>query len=463
MVAGLSPYYRQTRTERLIASARLVLAAFSLVAIYLDSYELSRYEQASYSALVAYLAYAALIALLLWTSPTPPARLPIATHAVDLAAFFVLIYFTEGPTSPFFIYFVFALISATLRWHWSGALWTAVIALSGFIGLGVYTGEVLHDPAFQFSRFVMRGVYLAVAAVLLGYLGEHQERLQREISGLASWSVGLSEEASNLVREALEKSALTLGAPRILMTWKQKQDPLEEYLATWPNGQFTSSRGQTSSLQGRIAEALKEKSFLCHDCRSASPSVLYLGPEGFEFWRGVPLEADFQNRFAINGSVLSLLLRGEYLQGRLFFLDKEDLTSDDLTLGEIIASMVTTRMDALSLLKQLQQASAMNERIQLSYRLHNSVLQTLTAVGIQLATVEQLLNGDPQTAKQRLVEIQNILGDEQRNLRSMVGELKGVNMGRSTGDDNPAAQLGELARRLEGQWGRPRRTGVKGL
>src|SRR5262245_11520595 len=301
MVGVLSPYYRQTRTERLIATGRLLLAAFSLVAIYLDAYEPSRYEQVAYSTLAAYLVYAAVIVALLWSSVTPPVHLPLITHAVDLTAFFVLIYLTEGPTSPFFVYFVFALISATLRWHWQGALWTAAVALSGFIGLGVYTGVVLQDPAFQFNRFVIRSVYLAVVAVLLGYLGEHQERLQREISELASWPVGLSEEAANLVRDALEKSALTLGAPRVLMAWEEKEVPAA-HVATWSNGQVTSSRIQESGFQSRVAEPLKEKSFLCHDCRSASPSVLYLGAEGFEFWRGTPLDVDFQNRFAIDGS-----------------------------------------------------------------------------------------------------------------------------------------------------------------
>ncbi len=452
MVGLLSPYYRQTRTERLIAAGRLVLAAFSLLAIYLDPSEPSRYVDVAYSALVTYLAYAALIVLVLWSSMTPPTRLPIVTHGVDLAAFFILIYFTEGPTSPFFVYFVFALISATLRWHWSGTLWTAAVALAGFIGLGVYIGEVLGDPAFELNRFVIRSVYLAVAAVLLGYLGEYEQRLQREISGLASWPVGLPEKTSSLVRETLEKSALTLGAQRIVMAWEDKEEPAE-CLATWFNGEFASSHERPSSLQRRVAESLREKSFLCHDCRNLSPSVLCLGAEGFQFWRGAPLNVDFQNRFAIDGSVLSLPLRGEYLQGRLFFLDKKGLTSDDLTLGEIIASMVTTRMDSLSLLKQLQQASAMNERIHLSYRLHDSVLQTLAALSLQLAMIEKLLSTDPRMAKQRLSEIQDIIGDEQRNLRSIVGELKGISLVRSGEDDNVASQLEELARRLEGQWG----------
>src|SRR5512147_895650 len=114
MVGVLSPYYRRARTERLIAAGRLVLAAFSLLAIYLDPSEPSRYENIAYSVLAAYLVYAALVALLLWISLTPPTRLPIETHTVDLATFFILIYFTEGPTSPFFVYFIFALIAATL-------------------------------------------------------------------------------------------------------------------------------------------------------------------------------------------------------------------------------------------------------------------------------------------------------------------------------------------------------------
>src|SRR5207244_10212181 len=83
-----------------------------------------------------------------WSWPTTPALLPPITHAFDLVAFSIFMYFTHGPTSPFFVFLVFALLCAPLRWLWRGTLWTAVAALVVLTGLGLYAAGFLHDPEF---------------------------------------------------------------------------------------------------------------------------------------------------------------------------------------------------------------------------------------------------------------------------------------------------------------------------
>jgi two-component system, NarL family, sensor histidine kinase LiaS len=111
------------------------------------------------------------------------------------------------------------------------------------------------------------------------------------------------------------------------------------------------------------------------------------------------------------------------------------------------------RMDAHYLLRQLQQAAAMKERAELSDRLHDSVLQTLTAVSIHLEML-QPLNANPRKARQHLAEIQRILGNEQLNMCSIVEELKEMRLV-PLEDSNAATQLEELADKLEHQWGTP--------
>ena len=111
------PYSPQNRGERLITIARVVLAAFSFLAIWLDPSEPAKYAQIAYTLLANYLAYALLVAVLVWSANIPLKRLPLITHAFDLVAFAFFIYFTEGPTSPFFVYMVFALLCATIRWR----------------------------------------------------------------------------------------------------------------------------------------------------------------------------------------------------------------------------------------------------------------------------------------------------------------------------------------------------------
>ena len=180
-------YSPRIRAERLIASSRLVLAAFSLIAVWLDPYRPATHEQTLYFLLLGYMVFAGVIATIVWLAHVPLARLGLASHVLDLLVFTLLTYLTEGPTSPFVTYFTFSLVAATLRWQWRGVLWTTAAALIAFNGAGIYASEVLNDPAFEENRFVVRSVYLAVMAGLLAYLGAYEERRRRELSELAAW------------------------------------------------------------------------------------------------------------------------------------------------------------------------------------------------------------------------------------------------------------------------------------
>jgi hypothetical protein len=115
-------YAPRIRAERLIASGRVVLAAFSLLAVWLDPSTPAQHAQTTYFLLLAYVGYALLVALVVWLTHVPLVRLGFVTHVVDLLVFSVLTYLTQGPTSPFFTYFMFSIVSATLRWQWRGAL-----------------------------------------------------------------------------------------------------------------------------------------------------------------------------------------------------------------------------------------------------------------------------------------------------------------------------------------------------
>lgn len=214
----LDPQYSpQSRAERLIAAARVVLAAFSFLAIWLDPSEPTRYAQTAYAILAIYVGYALLTALLVWRSTAPLGRQVFVMHAFDLGVFSLFMFFTQGPTSPFFVFFVFSLVCGTLRWQWRGTLWTAVVALAAFVGMGFYAAKVISDPAFELNRFIMRSVYLAVVAALLAYLGLYEQRRRGEIARLAAWPPVVPHEVRLLVRETLEHAARVLGAPRVLM------------------------------------------------------------------------------------------------------------------------------------------------------------------------------------------------------------------------------------------------------
>jgi hypothetical protein len=49
---------------------------------------------------------------------------------------------------------------------------------SASAGLGLYSGDVLRDPAFELNCFLTGSVYLVIAAVMLGYLSTYEREVR---------------------------------------------------------------------------------------------------------------------------------------------------------------------------------------------------------------------------------------------------------------------------------------------
>ncbi|HJY80599.1 MAG TPA: sensor histidine kinase [Candidatus Binatia bacterium] len=210
-----SQYSPQSRVERLLAIGRVILATFSLLAIWLDPSKPAKYVQITYILLAGYVVYALLLALLAWLSDALLVRLRLLTHGVDLMIFSLFTYFTEAPTSPHFFYFVFCLVSATLRWQRRGVLWTAAVALAAVIGIGVYRAEILHDPDFELNRFIIRSVDLTVTAALLVYLRAYEQRLQQ--AAAAEERIRLARDLHDGPLQSLAGAGLQMETVRRLL------------------------------------------------------------------------------------------------------------------------------------------------------------------------------------------------------------------------------------------------------
>jgi signal transduction histidine kinase len=442
---------QQSRIERLIAITRVVMASTALLAVWLDPSQPARYAQTAYVSLTCYLVYALALALLAWQAVVFLGRLKFITHVLDLVFFALLIYLTEGSTSPFYVYFVFSLVCATLRWRWPGTFWTALVALTMFVGMGVYAATVWRDPAFALNRIIVRAVYLAVAAALLAYLAAHKRRVDSHMSKLAAWPRGTFREIAALAQNELAHAADLLHAPRAVMLWEEPEEPWI-HLAVWSHNECHLSREPPDMFDRPVAEPLIDASFFSPDVRVPVPRVLYTSSGGLHSWDGAPLHPNVQTRFAI-GSVLSSRLRGATFEGRLFFLDMRRFTPDELVVSDIVAHQVVADMDQFYLSRRLQQAAVTEERLRLARNLHDGLLQSLTGMSLQMAAVRRLLEENLHAARDHLLEIQRLIADEQRDLRFLVRELKSATLDTAKTDFSLATRLEAVSKQIERQWG----------
>jgi len=171
--------------ERPVAALRVILATTGLFAITLDPTQPTIYAAAAYAMLAGYVGVSVAILVAVRARQTGRA-FAIATHILDVLVAAALMLFTQGPDSPFFVFLSFPLLVAGYRWGMRETLATAGAAIL-FLGvqamlIGSPSGGapplVLGD--INLNRLIMRGVYLVIAGLLVGYLAENEKQRRRE-------------------------------------------------------------------------------------------------------------------------------------------------------------------------------------------------------------------------------------------------------------------------------------------
>ena len=87
-------------SARVIALGRLLLATLFLLAILIDVSQPAKAPTITYALLGAYVVFAAALVFVTWNNWWLEARLAGPAHAVDILLFVLLVFVTEGYTSP---------------------------------------------------------------------------------------------------------------------------------------------------------------------------------------------------------------------------------------------------------------------------------------------------------------------------------------------------------------------------
>ncbi len=447
MMLELTP--PQSLAERLIASGRIVLAASSLFAVWLDPSEPAKYASIAYGLLVAYLGYSLVVASLSWRLSQPSERRRLLSHGFDLLFFSLFIYFTAGPASPFIAFFVFSLACATLRWQWRGTLWTAAAALLAYLAAGLYFGLVLHDPTFQLHSFIIRGVYLAVVATLLGYLGFHEHQARNWLSMLAAWRQRPTVDAAQIQGD-LEYAADLLECRSVVVGWTDSEEPWLN-IVSWDDGQFERRRLPPPETSALVSPPLADASFFCLDLRDNEPTVWRRDGGHLQSWIGTPFGGALAPPKG-SRTVISCPLEAVGVQGRALFIDRRTISPDELTLAEVVAGAIAVRLEQIHITAALRTSAADDERVRLARDLHDGVLQSLTGIALQLAAVARRFDDRDATARAALESVRERIVSEQRDLRFLIDEMRPRPGSPAVDESALGSRLSDLSERIEREW-----------
>lgn len=418
-------FLQHARAERVIALGRVALALFASLAVALDP-EMATAKTAKIGLLAGFFAiYAITAAVLAWRFPALAARGRIALHIVDLLLFSAFIEFTHASVSLFFVFFLFSLLSALTRFGVRGMILTAAVAVVTYIVLAITDPQIRSDPAY----LIMRTTSLGVATLLLGYLGAYHERIRDELSKLAGWPRVATHEREPLVRETLDLACDLLRTPRAILLWEDEDEPFV-YVADRDDRKFSLARERPGLLDEIVVDDAWRGGFLTREDDGTRRSDKARELFGYD-------------------DVLSADVGGQSVSGRIFFLGRTDFVFEDVAVAEIIGRLVANRLDQLLVASRVRDAAVSDERLRVARDLHDGILQTLTGAALQLEIAHQLVERDADGARERLRNVQNLVAENQRELRALIDELRP-----EAAKPRPSLspRLRELAERFQRQW-----------
>jgi signal transduction histidine kinase len=392
-----------------IVAARLVLACFALLAIWLDPTQPDRYPAFTYSVLAFYVAYAVAVAVWQLSYQSQHAW----THVIDVYLIGTLIYLTQGPTSPFFVLATFALISGTLQWGARGAIATgAALVLIQFVVTAI-------DGVGEIDRFIMRSGYLLVGAALFGYYGAYRDRVSERLAKLAGWP--LEDIALNdfpTIDRSLSHAASVMQSRRVVLVWETEEEPLL-FVSTWAGGQKATSSFSSIGFEQAISAQIADLPFEIEHCHDLAA----LTPAGVKKLEHAAISEPLCKRLEITGRVASAPFKTATTKGRVFFIDPAWFGDELLALVEIVGNRIGNQIQEYEFRVQLQEAAVAKERERLADDLHDSTLQVMTAAALQLKDLaEKTTAANVQDA---LTSIRKQLATQQREIRLFATQLRG--------------------------------------
>ncbi|MBI2188854.1 MAG: hypothetical protein HYU37_17275 [Acidobacteria bacterium] len=170
--------------ERVLAVGRAFLTVTGFVAIYLDPTEPARLREITYAVLFLYALYSLAVLAHVQGRTRLSRRHVHVLHGLDILWTSVLTFVSEGPVSPFFLYFLFVVVAAAYRWGFRETVGTALLTFAVFL---VETAVAAAGPwsltfapmTLELNRTIIRGGYLLLTGVLLGYLARQQKESLR--------------------------------------------------------------------------------------------------------------------------------------------------------------------------------------------------------------------------------------------------------------------------------------------
>lgn len=424
----------QYQSGRVIAFGRVILSSLFLLSIWLDQSQEAQAPEQTYAILLFYVIFAVGVAALTWRNWWLDARLAAPTHLVDMAVFTGIVFATNGYTSPFFLFFILPLLSATIRWGWRETMLTATALVLLYLAAGLL---VAGSQVFELQRFIVRSGHLLILSAVLIWFAIHQQ-FARLFFGVEELDRRLGRDEDPLVQALAFATEATRAHSGALV------------IASPDGALFTGIR----SVSGRPRPIKVERPLAREDVPVALFDLghdrsLSRRQDGWHRFTSASrlLEPDALREIGATQGLVAEVRTG-VRRGWLVLWDVPDLSVDFLELGSELGRAAGAVLDHEALVSAIEAGAAARTRLSLARDVHDSVVQFLAGAAFR---VEAIMRGAKAAGvvESDLQELKRLLIEEQGEIRAFVSALR---HDRELELAEAVEELKSLAARLGRQW-----------
>jgi signal transduction histidine kinase len=273
-----------------VARARIALSIVALISIYIDPttgqgiFSIDRY---ALTTLALHFAYG-LTAYGLIRRRVSPEQVFALTTTLDILFATAIAFFTEGPTSPSYVFFTFAIIAVGCRTGLRATLWVT------FVSVALYLMLIALSPQGVKSLYMMRPAYLAITGCVIGFLGQQR----------AIFEVRVRELETLAEREEIAR-ALHDGYVQVLAGLNLRFEGLRELMI---RGRTDKALEEMRELQIGVTREYDEVRAYIHSLMNLDRKIAETASSANE--TRFHIEADFSANALLAEHILLIMLEG---------------------------------------------------------------------------------------------------------------------------------------------------------
>ena len=172
--------------DRLVAWLRVAFAGLAILVVqFVNPSRTALFPTLSLSSLWLFFLYSLALLYLTQQNKLMSKNMALASTGLDMAGIALIVFSTGGTRTPFFFYYSFPVLTASLRWGLKGSIPVAFagVALYAIVRLSL-AAEAMAQP-LAIDTIIIRSLYLILLGCVFGYLSDFEKKQNQRLLALS--------------------------------------------------------------------------------------------------------------------------------------------------------------------------------------------------------------------------------------------------------------------------------------